>query len=155
VSVQLRRCSLAVAVVAIALAARAGGASAQEVPEPVQLGLRMLSSGGYEAVVNLWTTTWSDSGDSEKRLQLRDAFSRLVELAGPPLGYETICAVAVSSRLRRVYVLLLHRQQPAYMRLTLYRPEDSWLVTNIAFDTEASRVLPPSLLDPTGSRACL
>jgi len=121
-----------------------------ELPSPVQRGLNALREGRPDSAVIEWTKTWTSPDDNQKRAQLAASLQGLAQIAGAVRGYDIVRVIELTPHLRRVYVLLLCEVQPAYLMLVAYQPASQWRVTAVNWNTDADKVLPPSLVGSEG-----
>lgn len=60
-------------------------------------------------------------------------------------GFDLLRVVNVSAHVQRAYLLLLYDKQPVYLMLVLYRPEGTWRVHTMNWNTDYDKVVPAAL----------
>jgi hypothetical protein len=120
----------------------------QSLPPPVQAGLDSLARGRCEVAFRIWTATWAKTQDGAAKREAIVGSCKTLNGLGSVSGYDIIQVVPVTKNLLRVYVLLKYEMQPVYLLLVAYRPDATWGVTSVNWNTNSENVLPPNLLPP-------
>jgi hypothetical protein len=124
---------------------------AQHVPPPVVTeGLEAYLESGPAAAMELWTRNWLPEIRKEGMTRLLAAFEEIGRMSGPPIGHDYLGSAAFGPHVRRVYLVLLHRDRPAHLRLDVYENDGVWSVLNIVVHTDPSAVYPAEMLVPRG-----
>jgi hypothetical protein len=123
-------------------------AAQSDLPPPVLKGLTALQNADYETVGKEWAGTWTTAEASVSRDQVISSFRSFGTLAGPLSGYDIVKVLDVSPHLRRYYIVLLYKTQPAYLMLVVYHPGQEFTVTTLNWNTDPDKVFPSSIFPP-------
>jgi hypothetical protein len=123
---------------------------AQQLPSLVTDAFAVFQAQGTEAGVRALTPNWVGADDEPKQQQLIESFHQIQEFAGPLVGYDLVRRFDVSPHLAKAYIVLLFKNAPTYLVLTIYAPPGQPLaVTSVDFHTIAAKVFPAVLLEPS------
>ena len=106
-----------------------------------------LTHGHCEVAFRVWTASWASTPDGADKRETMVNSCKVLNTLGTISGYDVIAVVPVTKNLTRVYLLMKYELQPVYMLLVLYRPQASWRVTSISWNTNAEN-MPASILPP-------
>jgi hypothetical protein len=125
----------------------AEGATGQvDLPGPVQRGLDALRHGHYDDVGKEWAGSRTTANATGSPQQVTSSFKTFGAVAGPLVGYDVVKVLDVTPHIKRVYIALLYKTQPAYLMLVVYRPGNESVVTTLTWNTDPDKVFPPSVV---------
>lgn len=122
---------------------------AQALPPIVTAGLEAYQREGPAAALDAWLQGWSAETQKEAKPRLLGPMQEIVRLAGAPAGFDYLGPAVLGPHTRRVFVVLLHEERPAFLRLDIYQtPAGVWRVLNVTVNTEPGSVFPEEMLVP-------
>jgi hypothetical protein len=117
------------------------------VPDVVTHGLDLLVAGKRAEAVAEWSRGW-EGDDLAKISTLSESLDTLGGLLGTTYGYELVKSFDISASLGRLYFVLRYQRAPLYVSFLVYRPDTTWMVTNVTWNTDGAAVFPKLLLEP-------
>ena len=125
-------------------------AQAQDpLPPIVTAGLEAYRQEGPSAALDVWLQGWAAETQKEAKSRLLGPMEEIVRIAGAPSGFDYLGPAVLGPHTRRVFVVLLHEQRPAFLRLDIYRTAaGEWRVLNVTVNTEPGQVFPEQMLVP-------
>jgi hypothetical protein len=114
-------------------------------PTVVVRGFEMLGAGHCSDAFREWSTAWVQPEDAGKREALLGSCATLAAF-GKMHGHDIVRIVTVTPHLTRVYAVLRYTNQPIYLLVVAYRPDDEWKVLAVNWHTFSEKVFPPEIL---------
>jgi hypothetical protein len=114
-------------------------------PTAIARGFEMLRAGHCNDAFREWSTTWVQPEDAGKREALLGSCGTLAAF-GKMHGHDIVRVVEVTPHLLRVYAVLRYTNQPIYLLVVAYRPDDEWRVLAVNWHTFSEKVFPPEIL---------
>jgi hypothetical protein len=122
---------------------------AQEaLPPVVREGLEAYRNDGPAAALGTWARNWTDEAREDAMSRMVAGLQDIVQVSGTPIGYDFVGSAVMSPHVRRIYVVLLHSERPAYLRLDVYLVDGAWRVLNLNVNTDPVEVFPVEMLVP-------
>jgi hypothetical protein len=134
-------------VIVALLVLQARQAPPSDLPAPVTAGLEALEAGRCDEAFKHWSSRSTASTAGTNAIQRLTDCASLRRL-GALHGHELLRVVGVGTRIRRVYLMLRYDAQPVYLLLLAYQPADEWSIIKVNWNTNADRVLPPTMVPP-------
>jgi hypothetical protein len=114
----------------------------------VERGMSAYLSGDASAAIKAWVKG-SALESNTQALSQANFLRQIEDFYGKPQSIDILKEVVLSPRSQLIYCAVNYEKGIAYARFQAYRTESgAWISTEFRFHTEASQVLPTSLLSP-------
>jgi hypothetical protein len=114
----------------------------------VESGVTAYLKGDATAALKAWIKGSSIEGNQEA-LSQANLFRQIEDLYGKPQGYDLISEVPLTEKVKIVYFVLNMQRGAVFCRFQVYKtPQGNWISGRFDFHTEASKILPTTLMEP-------
>ncbi|MGC2618442.1 MAG: hypothetical protein WA414_05325 [Acidobacteriaceae bacterium] len=115
--------------------------AAGEVPRVLVLGFDAYKMGGPDEAMRTWLRGSPNEGNHDVISQA-SVLRSVQETYGAYRGYQVISTRELTSSARILYMTIDYERGPVFAKFVLYRAELGWIVTDLAFNTSDTAILP-------------
>jgi hypothetical protein len=120
--------------------------AADEVPDPVKLGLKSYAESNAAIATDVWLKNSYAENAAELKKELL-GLGQVERVYGSFEGHDVVHLIAFSSRAKRVYLVLYFERGPAWVYFDVYQKRDSqWVINGARLELNAEEILPETLL---------
>ncbi|MBL1259230.1 MAG: hypothetical protein COB33_001715 [Thiotrichaceae bacterium] len=141
----MRKCHVIISATLFAISLVAPVNAAERAPQIIIDGLLAYKTDGAGVAVATWL---KGSALSSKKTadRLEQQLQKVGRTCGQYRGYETVHVNPFSDSARFVYMQLNYGACPLFGRFVVYNTGRSWVLTQVNFNANPEKVLPPQLL---------
>jgi hypothetical protein len=112
----------------------------------VASGFAAFQKNGQLAAIDSWLAGSARETDDDFQDQVAARMNRVQRFLGRNVGFETVRAVRLTLSTERIYVAVKFEKGAAWMSFDCFKSEKNWIITRLAFETNATLILPANIL---------
>jgi len=116
-----------------------------DIPQVVPDGFESYRKSGIKAAVVTWLDGSALAGDTAQAASYVTVLSQAEAVFGKIVGFEPIRVIQITPWVQHIFILIRFEKAPMYISFECYKTDSRWIVTGLACDTTATKILPTNV----------